>query len=124
MFITKKHISRRTVLRGMGAAVALPFLESMVPAQTPLKQTAAAPPTRLCAIEMVHGAAGSTRPGQKLNYWSPAKEGADFEITPTLKSLEPFQEYLTIVTNTDLNPARAWVAKAVSYTHLTLPTKA
>ena len=47
MFITKKHISRRTVLRGMGAAVALPFLESMVPAQTPLKNTAASSPTRL-----------------------------------------------------------------------------
>ena len=43
MFISKKHIPRRTVLRGMGAAVALPFLESMVPAQTPLRKTAAAP---------------------------------------------------------------------------------
>ena len=117
MFITKKHISRRTVLRGMGAAVALPFLESMVPAQTPLRQTAAVSPTRLCAIEMVHGAAGSTRLGQKMNLWSPAKEGADFEITPTLMSLEPFQEYLTIVTNTDLNPARAWTAKEEGSDH-------
>ena len=117
MFITKKHISRRTVLRGMGAAVALPFLESMVPAQTPLKNTAALSPTRLCAIEMVHGAAGSTRLGQKLNLWSPAKEGADFEITPTLMSLEPYQEYLTIVTNTDLDPARAWVAKEEGSDH-------
>ena len=117
MFITKKHISRRTVLRGMGAAVALPFLESMVPAQTPLKNTAASSPTRLCAIEMVHGAAGSTRLGQKLNLWSPAKEGADFEITPTLMSLEPYQEYLTIVTNTDLDPARAWVAKEEGSDH-------
>ena len=117
MFITKKHISRRTVLRGMGAVVALPFLESMVPAQTPLRQTAAVSPTRLCAIEMVHGAAGSTRLGQKMNLWSPAKEGADFEITPTLMSLEPFQEYLTIVTNTDLNPARAWTAKEEGSDH-------
>ena len=55
MFITKKQISRRTMLRGMGAAVALPFLESMVPAQTPLKNTAAKPLSRFTAIEMVHG---------------------------------------------------------------------
>ena len=61
MFITKKHISRRTVLRGMGAIVALPFLEAMVPAMTPLRRTAASPKTRLACIEIVHGSAGSTR---------------------------------------------------------------
>jgi hypothetical protein len=54
MFITKKHMSRRTVLRGMGAAVALPFLEAMAPAATPLRQTAAVPKSRLCTIEIVH----------------------------------------------------------------------
>ena len=107
MFITKKHISRRTVLRGMGAAAALPFLESMVPAQTPLRKTAAARPPRLCTIEQVHGAAGSTRTGQKLHYWSPEREGSDFEFTSSLKSLEPYREYITIVTNTDLENARA-----------------
>jgi hypothetical protein len=117
MFITKKHISRRTVLRGMGAAVALPFLESMVPARTPLKQTAATGPARLCAIEIVHGSGGSTRLGQREFLWSPEKEGADFAITPTLKSLEPYQDYLTIVTNTDLDPARAWVAKEEGSDH-------
>ena len=110
MFITKKHISRRTVLRGMGVAVALPFLESMLPAQTPFGKTAAAMPSRLCAIEQVHGAAGSTRVGQKVHYWSPAEEGADFQFTPTLMSLEPFREYITIVTNTDLENARAQAA--------------
>ena len=117
MFITKKHISRRTVLRGMGAAVALPFLESMVPAQTPLSQTAAASPSRLCAIEIVHGAAGSTHIGQRLHYWSPEKEGPDFEITPTLKSLEPYQDYLTIVTDTDLENARAHSPKEEGADH-------
>ena len=117
MFITKRHISRRTVLRGMGAAVALPFLESMAPAATPLRQTAATGPARFCAIEIVHGAGGSTRLGQNEFLWSPEKEGADFAITPTLASLEPYQDYLTIVTNTDLDPARAWVAKEEGSDH-------
>ena len=60
MFISKKHISRRTLLRGMGATIALPFLEGMVPAQTPLKNTAATPRSRFAPIEVVHGSAGST----------------------------------------------------------------
>ena len=54
-FITKKHISRRTLLRGMGASVALPFLESMVPAQTPLSKTAAVSPARLVCTEFSLG---------------------------------------------------------------------
>ena len=70
MFITKKHLSRRAVLRGLGSAVALPLLDSMVPAQTPLRNTAAAPRTRLACIEMVHGAAGSTQDGSSKHYWS------------------------------------------------------
>lgn len=117
MFITKKHISRRTILRGMGAAMALPFLESMAPAQTPLRKSAATPKARLCAIEQVHGASGSTRTGQKMHYWSPAEEGSNFKITPTLISLEPYQDYLTIVTNTDLENARAHTAKEFGADH-------
>jgi hypothetical protein len=111
MFITKKHLSRRAVLRGMGVSLALPFLDSMVPAQTPLRKTAAVPRSRLCAIEMVHGAAGSTVEGQERRYWSPMKEGSDFETTPSLASLEPYQDYLTIVTDTDLNNAMSLTAK-------------
>ena len=61
MYLPKKHISRRTFLRGMGATVALPFLDAMVPARTLLAKTAAAGKTRLACIEMVHGAAGSTQ---------------------------------------------------------------
>ncbi len=102
MFITKKHVSRRAILRGMGVTLALPLLDSMVPAQTPLRKTAAASRTRLCAIEMVHGAAGSTVNGQEKHYWSPMKEGSDFETTPTLASLEPYHDYLTIISDTDL----------------------
>lgn len=117
MFITKKQISRRTVLRGMGAAVALPFLESMVPAQTPLRHTAAEPQPRLCTIEQVHGAAGSTLTGRKMHLWSPKKEGADFEFTPSLASLEPYRDYLTIVSNTELKGAMAWNSKEEGADH-------
>jgi hypothetical protein len=117
MFISKNHIPRRTMLRGMGVAMALPFLESMVPAQTPLRKSAAASRTRLCAIEQVHGASGSTRLGQKMHYWSPEKEGANFQMTPTLISLEPYQDYLTIITNTDLENARSHSPKEFGADH-------
>ena len=80
MYITKKYLSRRTLLRGMGVSLALPLLDSMVPAQTPLSKTAANPKTRLACMEIVHGAAGSTVEGTNKHYWSPAKEGADFEF--------------------------------------------
>src|SRR5215469_6876355 len=89
MFAMKRHISRRTVLRGMGAAVALPFLEAMVPAFTPAARTAANPLTRFGAVFVPLG----ERPG----YWTPAKVGSDFEFTPILKSLEPFRNSITLV---------------------------
>src|SRR5216683_966361 len=108
MFITKKHLSRRTVLRGLGVSLTLPLLDSMVPAQTPLSKTAASPKTRMVAIEMVHGAAGSTAVGRAKNLWSPAQDGANFEFTQTLKSLEPLREYVTVVSNTDLQSAMCW----------------
>ena len=110
MFITKTHLSRRTVLRGMGATIAMPFLDAMVPAQTPLRKTAAAPRTRLACIEMVHGCAGSTQYGIDNHYWMPASEGAGFEFTTILKPLEPFRDDLTVVTQTDLRAAEAWSA--------------
>jgi hypothetical protein len=110
MFITRKHLSRRTVLRGMGVSLALPLLDSMVPAQTPVAKTAAAPKTRLACIEMVHGAAGSTADGTEKHYWSPAEEGRDFKFSQTLEPLEPLREYITVVSDTDLHPATAWSA--------------
>jgi hypothetical protein len=110
MFITKKHLSRRTVLRGVGVSLALPLLDSMVPAQTPVAKTAAVPKTRLACIEMVHGAAGSTADGTEKHYWSPAEEGRDFKFSQTLEPLEPLREYITIVSDTDLHPATAWAA--------------
>src|SRR5260370_28457970 len=105
MVITKRRISRRAVLRGASVSLALPFLDAMVPAMTPLKMTAASRKTRLVAIEMVHGAAGSTAIGRAKNYWSPALQGHDFPFTPTLKSLEPPRDYITVISNTHLrNP--------------------
>ncbi len=110
MFITTKHLSRRTVLKGMGATLTLPFFEAMLPAQTLTRKSAATPRVRLCCIEMVHGSAGSTKYGLEQNLWMPARVGPDFEFTPILKSLEPFREYVTVITHTDLKPAEAWTA--------------
>jgi hypothetical protein len=110
MFVTRKHLSRRTILRGMGTSLALPLLDSMVPAQTPLAKTAAAGRTRLACIEMVHGAAGSTGEGSNKHYWAPAQEGSGFEWSQSLEPLAPFREYITIVSDTDLHPATAWSA--------------
>ena len=110
MFITKKHLSRRAVLRGMGASLALPLLDSMVPAQTPVHQTAAVGRTRLSCIEMVHGAAGSTGEGSDKHYWAPSKEGRDFEWSQSLEPLQAYRDYITIVSDTDLHPATAWAA--------------
>jgi hypothetical protein len=89
MFITKKHLSRRTVLKGVGVTVALPLLDAMIPAATALAQTAAAPKPRMGFIYFPHGAV--------MQNWSPAKAGTDYEITPILKPLEPFRDQLTIV---------------------------
>jgi hypothetical protein len=110
MLITRKHLSRRTVLRGLGVSLGLPLLDSMVPAQTPIHKTAAVPRTRLACIEMVHGAAGSTGEGTNKRYWAPEKTGKDFEWSQSLEPLAKFRDYVTIVSDTDLHPATAWAA--------------
>ena len=89
-FITKKHLSRRTFLRGTGACVALPFLESMLPAQAPA--SAAVPKTRLGFVFYPHGAV--------QDLWVPKTEGSGFDFSPILKPLEPFRSYINIVSNT------------------------
>jgi hypothetical protein len=118
MLITKKHLSRRTVLKGMGVTMSLPLLDAMVPAATLLARTAAAGRTRLSCIEMVHGAAGSTAIGLAKNMWSPAAVGRAFDLSPgSLSSLEPFRDYLTIVSNTDVRNAEAFEAKEIGGDH-------
>jgi hypothetical protein len=117
MFITKKHLARRTFILGAGAAISLPFLEAMVPAQTPLRRTAAAPRPRLACIEMVHGSAGSTQYGMEQHFWMPEKEGPDFEFTVILKPLERYRDYVTLVSQTDLRPAEAFQASEEGADH-------
>ncbi len=117
MFITKKHISRRTMLQGTGAAVALPFLESMAPAQTPLEQTAATPRPRFAGVEIVHGNSGSTTYGTEKNLWAPGTEGRDFEFTQILEPMEPFRDYTTIISHTDCGQADPLTAEEVGADH-------
>src|ERR1044071_9843235 len=89
MFITKKHLPRRTFLKGVGVTMALPLLESMIPARTLLAQTAARGTSRLGFIYVPHGAI--------MDKWTPAPEGAGFEFTPILAPLEPFRDHLNVV---------------------------
>ena len=119
--ITGKHLPRRTFLRGMGATVALPFLDAMVPAlsrSVAAKAAVAKIPTRLLCIEIVHGAAGSNRWGATQHLWSPAAVGRDFDLNPSaLLPLEPFQDYLTIVSNTDVKMAEAHKPEEIGGDH-------
>jgi hypothetical protein len=118
MYLSQKHISRRAVLKSVGATVALPFLEAMVPARTALAKTAAAGKTRLAAIEMVHGAAGSTQIGLAKNLWSPAAVGREFDLSPgSLAPLQPLRDYLTIVSNTDVRMAEAFTTPEIGGDH-------
>lgn len=90
MFISKKHLSRRTLLRGAGTAIALPLLDSMIPAHTALAATAAVPKMpRLACIYIPHGAT--------MAYWTPEKAGRDFEFTPILKPLEQYRHTMNII---------------------------
>jgi hypothetical protein len=111
MFLTQKHLSRRTMLRGVGATIALPFLDSMIPARSVLAQTPAARAAsraRLVCIEQVHGAAGCSEYGLAQNLWNPAATGRRFDISNgNLSPLEPFRDHLTIVSNTDARMAEA-----------------
>ena len=120
MFITNKNISRRTVLRGLGAAVALPALDAMVPARASMVARAAAADkkVRFVALEMVHGSAGSTPIGIQKNLWAPAATGNAFDLAPSvLSSLEPYRDVLTIVSNTDVRNAEAFTAPEIGGDH-------
>ena len=106
-FIFKKHLSRRTFLRGTGVTMALPFLESMVPAATPLQQTAAVRPTRLGCIYFPHGVT--------YDKWKPATDGTGFEFTEILKPLEPFRDSLTVIS--DLSHPAAYGSGSATANH-------
>ena len=103
-FITKAHLSRRTFLHGVGVTMALPLLESMVPAATALGQTVVPRRTRLGAIYFPHGAI--------MPKWTPAAEGAGFKLTEILQPLEPFHRQITVVS--DLRHAMAYGSGATA----------
>src|SRR5215472_1925803 len=120
IFLTKKHLSRRTFLRGSGVALALPFLDAMVPAATALADTAAAPKTRAGFFYIPHGAImNNTVFGKEVDAWSSTGKGADFKLGKTLASLEPLKNYVTTFDNIEnlaaggsvhtLNPA-TWLS--------------
>jgi len=90
MMITKMHLPRRTFLKGVGATIALPFLDSMVPALTALSKTAAAPVRRLGIFYVPNGMA--------MKYWVPQAEGTAFELPRTLQSLAPYRDQVTVLT--------------------------
>jgi hypothetical protein len=96
MFITKKHINRRTVLKAAGVSLGLPFLEAMVPAGTALAQTAAAPKLRMGFFYIPHGAIMyNTAFGPAMDKWTPSGAGANFKLSPILSSLEPYKKYVS-----------------------------
>ena len=120
MFITKKHISRRTLLKGAGVSLALPLLDAMVPAATALAQTAAAPKMRTGFFYIPHGAImHNTVHGPAMDKWTPSGSGADFKLSPILSPLEPYKKYVTSFGNLEnaasagsvhtLNPA-TWLS--------------
>ena len=117
-FITGKHLPRRTFLQAMGATVALPYLDAMIPAgrrwaSEELQKT------RLICMEEVHGAAGSNDWGASQHLFAPEKVGKNFSMNDNnlLKPLEPFQKYLTIVSNTDVRMAEAWEPAEIGGDH-------
>jgi hypothetical protein len=104
MFLTKKHLSRRTVLKGAGVSLALPLLDAMIPAATALAQTAAVPKMRMGFFYIPHGAImGNTVHGPQMDRWTPRGAGADFTLSPILASLEPHKTYVTSFGNLQNN---------------------
>jgi Protein of unknown function (DUF1552) len=121
--LTGKSIPRRTFLRGMGATIALPYLDAMEPAARALTRrgssAAAADKTRLVCIESVHGAAGSNNWGASKYLWAPEKVGRKFDLISegALSPLEPWRNYMTIVSNTDVRMAEAFEAPEIGGDH-------
>jgi hypothetical protein len=119
MFVSGKHLSRRTFLRGTGATVSLPLLDAMLPAGRLFSSTAAEiNATRLVAIEMVHGAAGSTPLGLTQNLWAPKETGRNFDLgSSALSPLDAYRQHLTIVSNTDVRMADAFEPEEIGGDH-------
>ncbi|HVY64385.1 MAG TPA: DUF1552 domain-containing protein [Gammaproteobacteria bacterium] len=114
MFITKKHLSRRTLLKAGSAAIGLPLLDAMVPAATALAQTAAAAKPRMGFFYLPHGAImDNTRYGAEMNRWTPEKVGRDFDFKPILEPFKPFAKHLTVVSGLGNKPAESSAVHAI-----------
>jgi len=100
MFISKRALPRRAMLKGLGASVALPLLESMIPAGTALAATAAAPKSRVGCIYIPHGAT--------MDKWTPKGEGASFEFSETLQPLVPFRDRINVISDLAHAPVAPW----------------
>src|SRR6187401_2176577 len=114
---TRGPMPRRTFLRGLGATIALPHLEAMVPVFR--ASAAAAKKTRLVCIESVHGAAGSNAWGAFKYLWAPQGLGRDFTLNPesALRPLDPWRKYVNIISNTDVRMAEAFDAPEIGGDH-------
>lgn len=96
MYLTRKHLSRRTVLRAAGVSLGLPLLDAMVPAATALAQTAAAPKLRTGFFYLPHGAImWNTAHGPEMDHWTPSGRGESFELSHILSPLERYKRYVT-----------------------------
>ena len=116
--IGKQALPRRTFLKGMGAMVALPYLDAMIPMRGIGRAGVAADPTRLICMEMVHGAAGCSPYGLTQHYWAPETIGSAFDLSRTsLSTLEPYRKYLTIISNTDVRMAEAYKSEEIGGDH-------
>ena len=102
MIITKKAIPRRTVLRGLGATIALPLLDGMVPAFAAVRNTAAKPTNRLAVVYVPHGNTMNSVLG--IDNWTPPTEGAGFALSPILEPLAPFRDRLLVLSGLDHTP--------------------
>jgi hypothetical protein len=116
-FLNGKAMPRRQFVQSLGATVALPYLDAMIPRGKAGHAVANQAP-RLVAIEMVHGAAGSNELGSKLNLWSPATAGREYDLSPSaLSALDKYKDYLTIISNTDVREAEPTSAPEIGGDH-------
>jgi len=104
MFISRKSLARRTFLRAAGATLALPLLDSMIPAATAMAKTAAAPQRRLGFVYIPHGVI--------MDDWTPQGAATGFELPPILKPLEPFRDSLVVISNLSAPPSNGSHATA------------
>lgn len=110
MYLTKKYLPRRTVLKGLGVSLGLPLLDAMVPASTALAQTAAARKMRVGFFYIPHGAIlWNTGHGPEMDHWTPSGADADFKLSPILSPLEDYKQFVTSFPNLENKASAASV---------------